>query len=618
MKRHSAQKTDTRYAIGLTTGFLILGGFTAFNHEMWRDEIQAWLLARDSASFFELFAHLKYEGHPGLWHLCLMPLSRITASPVIMQVFHLLIAGVTVYLFARYAPFNWLQKFLFCFGYFVLYEYAVIARNYALGLLLLTLFCVLFRERYKRPLWIGGILFLLAHTSVHALIVTIAISFALFCEYFLMNIARLKTAPTAASRRGPVGALCKRAGESARLKTAPTAEHHPGPVGALCKRALESARLETAPTAASRLGLVGALFKRAPKHTPFQTAPTNNTLVWLTFALICIGILTSVLQLKPPVDTGFAVGWKFDYETSHLFKVIKLISRAYLPIPKPTLHFWNSHQLETYPFFQTLQMPLCFLLIFCGVVLTYKRPTALLIYLTSTLGLLAFFYVKYYGSIRHHGFLFLTFVMVAWIYRESARLETTLCRARSPDLDHRCRRAPVGALCKRALASARLETAPTVKERAFSILLTLILACHFIGGVTAVFMENRHIFSCGKQTAEYIKARGMREMPMVGDTDFAVSTVVGYLEKEAIYYPRGSRFGSFIRWDAARTAEVPTADVLEAARTLSMETSRAVLLILNRAVNARLQEQYRLIDVARFTGSIIGDEEFFIYRMPAP
>ncbi len=598
MKRHSAQKTDTRYAIGLTTGFLILGGFTAFNHEMWRDEIQAWLLARDSASFFELFAHLKYEGHPGLWHLCLMPLSRITASPVIMQVFHLLIAGVTVYLFVRYAPFNWLQKFLFCFGYFVLYEYAVIARNYALGLLLLILFCVLFRERYKRPLWIGSVLFLLAHTSVHALIVTIAISFALFCEYFLMKIARLETAPT--------GEDGTRETKTARFETAPTAEHHPGPVGALFKRALASARFAPAPPSDHLPDPVGALCKRAPKHAPFQTAPTNNTLVWLSFALICIGILTSVLQLKPPVDTGFAVGWKFDYETSHLFKVIELISRAYLPIPKPTLHFWNSHQLETYPLFQTLQIPLCFLLMFCGVVLTYKRPTALLIYLTSTLGLLAFFYVKYYGSIRHHGFLFLTFVMVAWIYRESARLETaptvkkrafsilltTLCRARAPDLDHR--------------------------ERAFSILLTLILACHFIGGVTAVFMENRHIFSCGKQTAEYIKAQGMREMPMVGDTDFAVSTVVGYLEKEAIYYPRGSRFGSFIRWDAARTAEVPTADVLEAARTLSMETSQAVLLILNRAVNARLQEQYRLIDVARFTGSIVGDEEFFIYRMPAP
>ena len=579
MKRHSTQKTELRYAMGLTTGFLILGSLTAFNHEMWRDEMQAWLLARDSASVFELFAHLKYEGHPGLWHLCLMPLSRITASPIIMQVFHLLIAGVTVYLFARYAPFNWLQKFLFSFGYFALYEYAIVARNYALGMLLIVVFCVLFRERYKRPLWIGGVLFLLAHTSVHALIVSIGIGFALFCEYLLMKTARLETAPT------HLCAVTNRA-------------YRKGPVGALFKRALTSARLETAPTA-------------------------ENTRVWLSFALIGIGILTSVLQLKPPVDTGFAVGWKFDYETHHLFKVLKLISRAYLPIPKQTLHFWNSHQLEAYPLFQSFQLPLCFLLMLCSVLFLYKRPTALLIYLTSTFGLLAFFYVKYYGSIRHHGFLFLTFVMVVWIYRECARLQTAPTEEDGPGT--------VGALFKRALTSARLQTAPTGKEgtaptgkegtrweRAFSILFTLILVCHFIGGIIAIRMDNRYIFSCGKQTAAAIKAQGMQEMPMVGDTDFAVSTVVGYLERAAIYYPRGRRFGSFIRWDSARTAEVPTADVLEAAKTLSMETSQAVLIILNRAVSARLQERYRLIDVARFTGSTISDEAFYLYRVPAP
>ena len=511
-KNHRTQRNDARYAIGVTLTFLAVGSVTAFNHEMWRDEIQAWLLARDSASFFELFAHLKYEGHPGLWHLCLLPLSRITASPIIMQVFHLLIAGVTVYLFARYAPFNRLQKFLFCFGYFALYEYAIIARNYALGLLFITLFCVLFRERYKRPLWIGSILFLLAHTSVHALIVTIAISFALFCEYLLMKTAR------------------------------------------------------------------------------FQTTSTDRKLIWLSFALIGIGILTSVLQLKPPPDTGFAVGWRFDYETNHLFKVIKLVSRAYLPIPKPTLHFWNSHQLEAYLLFQTLQLPFCFLLILCSVVLMAKRPTALLIYLTATLGLLAFFYVKYYGSIRHHGFLFLTFLMVAWIYRECPEIGTR----------------------------ARLQNAPTVKERAFSILLTCILACHFIGGLIAVRMDNQYVFSCGKQTAAYIQARGMQEMPMVGDTDFAVSTVVGYLEKDTIYYPRGGRFGSFVRWDNTRTAEIPTVSVLEASKALSTQTSQEVLIILNRAVSARLQEQYRLINVAHFTGSTIGDEEFSLYRMPTP
>lgn len=81
---------NKHYALGLTCLFLIIGAFTASHHEMWRDEIQAWLLARDSTSVFNLFVNLKYEEHPGLWHLCLIPLSRITHSPVIMQMFHLL------------------------------------------------------------------------------------------------------------------------------------------------------------------------------------------------------------------------------------------------------------------------------------------------------------------------------------------------------------------------------------------------------------------------------------------------------------------------------------------------------------------------------------------------
>ena len=49
-------KKDKHYALGLTFLFLAVGAFTASHHEMWRDEIQAWLLARDSTSVFNLFA----------------------------------------------------------------------------------------------------------------------------------------------------------------------------------------------------------------------------------------------------------------------------------------------------------------------------------------------------------------------------------------------------------------------------------------------------------------------------------------------------------------------------------------------------------------------------------
>ena len=515
-------KKDQRYALGLTFLFLAVGAFTASHHEMWRDEIQAWLLARDSTSIFNLFANLKYEGHPGLWHLCLMPLSRITHSPVIMQMFHLLITGVTVYFFVRYAPFNWFQKLLFCFGYFVLYEYAIIARNYALGLLLITVFCVLFKERYKRFIWVGCVLFLLAHTSVHALIVTIAIGIVLGCEY-----------------------------------------------------------------------IFGGQLLR-PLNQEIEAVEDKRP-IWIGFALIGIGIITAVLQLNPPSDTGFAVAWHFNYDAKRVNNIVKLISRAYLPIPRPVRGFWGSNLLTTDSLFQTIQIPFCYFLMFLSALLFFKRPTALLTYLISTFGLLAFFYIKYQGSIRHHGFLFLTLLMCCWIYRDCPAIN--LGKTEQEDKDSAIDR---------------------VLNKTGTVLVTVLLICHAIGGIIAVRMEHRHVFSYGKLTAEYIKSQGMQSLPMIGDKDSATSTVVGYLqEPRQIYYVRGDRLGSFVRWDKARAHSISKRRVVEAAKMLSNEKSQDVLIISNGSLSAKLIRQHNLSVLIKFTGSVVGSEGFHLYLMPA-
>ena len=508
------EKKDRYYVLGTTFLFLLVGGWTAVHHEMWRDEIQAWLLARDSRSVFELFAHLKYEGHPGLWHLCLMPLTRITHAPGIMQVFHLLFAGATVYLFLRYAPFNHLQKFLFCFGYFVLYEYAIIARNYALGLLLIVLFCILFKTRYKRFVWVGCLLFLLAHTSVHALILTIAIGFALACEslwHFKFSNPSLQAVETTGDKRG----------------------------------------------------------------------------IWIGFALIGIGIVTSVLQLKPPSDTGFAVEWKFAYEWKHFRDVLEIISHAFLPIPKFSLNFWNAHALETYPLYLSLQIPICCVLLLFSVLFLIKRPTVLLLYLTAVFGLLVFFYIKYYGSMRHHGFMFIAFLIAAWIHKDCAEIR---------------------------FPSKILDELP---QRVFSLFFTFILVCHFIGGLTAIGLEHRHVFSYGKQVAAYLRANAMSDRQMVGEIDYAASTVVGYLKKDQIYYVHGNRSGSFIRWDAVRVPDVSDAEVIAAAARLMTQTSQDILIIMNRTLNAERDGGYNLTFLKEFTGSIVSDEGFYLYLMAA-
>ena len=493
------------FAISVTVIFLIVGGFAALHHEMWRDEIQAWLLARDSASVLELFANMKYEGHPALWHLFLMPLSRITASPIIMQVFHLLIAATTVFLFVRYAPFNKVQKFLYSFGYFALYEYAIVARNYAIGVLLITIFSVLYKDRHRRFVWVGVVLFLLAHTSVHALIVTIAIGIALLCEYLYF--------------------YC-------------------------CKE---------------------------------NELSENRQHIWIGFVLIGIGILTAVLQLNPPSDTGFAVGWHFKFDEQRIKNITKIITQAMFPLPRASMGFWGSHLLNQNTLFQLIRLPLCYLIVLWCILRFIKRPTALLIYLIATVGLLAFFYVKYGGSIRHHGFLFFTFVLTSWIYHDC------------PEID-----LPFNLLY-------------VLAQWCFSFVFTCILIFHYLGGITAVTMDYRYVFSNGKRTAEYIKQQDMQKMIMVGDTDFAISTVVGYLGKNEIYYPKGSRFGSFVRWDRDRTHGVSNADIVEASELLSTQYNQDVLLIMNRKLEVELIDKYQLKLLNSFTGSTIGDEGFHLY-----
>jgi hypothetical protein len=174
-------------ALLLTAGYCLLVGIALSQHEMWRDEIEAWLYARDSASLPQLFANLKNEGHPALWYLLLMPLTRLSRNPEAMQVLHLAIATTTVYLVSRHAPFSRLQVLLFPLGFYTAWQYAVVSRDYALGVLLLVSFCVLYPRRYERFPWIGLVLALAAHTHALVLILVMVIASALALDLWVLR-----------------------------------------------------------------------------------------------------------------------------------------------------------------------------------------------------------------------------------------------------------------------------------------------------------------------------------------------------------------------------------------------------------------------------------------------
>jgi hypothetical protein len=188
-------RTDTSFALIVTICFAVVCGVAVWHHEMWSDEAQAWLLARDATGLQDLLLRTQYERHPLLWHVLLYFLSRITIRPEAMQALHLAIAAGTVFLIARLAPFPKWARALLCFGYFPLYEYGVLARNYSIGALFLLGATALFSKRREHPWVFGAMLALAAHTSVPALIVAAAIGGTAALSAILSRDRRLELGP---------------------------------------------------------------------------------------------------------------------------------------------------------------------------------------------------------------------------------------------------------------------------------------------------------------------------------------------------------------------------------------------------------------------------------------
>ncbi|HEX2617416.1 MAG TPA: hypothetical protein VHL57_07725, partial [Flavobacteriales bacterium] len=104
---------------------------------MWLDEMQVWCLGRDHHSVSDLLYTLRNEGHPPLWFLMVYALTGFSASPMSMAVLHGLFALGTAWIVLFRAPWPMVWRIVAVFGYFFLFEYAIMARNYGPGVFFL-------------------------------------------------------------------------------------------------------------------------------------------------------------------------------------------------------------------------------------------------------------------------------------------------------------------------------------------------------------------------------------------------------------------------------------------------------------------------------------------------
>lgn len=197
------RETSWRFTLALCLPYLLFLVWMHVHHEMWRDEVHAWTLARLARSFWELVDGDRiYEGHPPLWFWYLRVWTWLTKSTWGLQAATLVPATGAAVLLARYAPFPRYLKVLLLFSFHYGFELTVMSRNYVIGWFLLCCLCAAYHPLRIRHLVLGALLALLSMTSVYGLVMSVFLLAFLVLDQVRLSLASRPASPPVELRAG--------------------------------------------------------------------------------------------------------------------------------------------------------------------------------------------------------------------------------------------------------------------------------------------------------------------------------------------------------------------------------------------------------------------------------
>ncbi len=176
----------------IIVSLMVLGAYGALSiylllhHEPWRDEAQAWLIARD-LSFGGILRQMGYEGHPALWHMILFPFVKAGCPIIVETVCSTVIMYIAAVIFwFRVSLGRWL-KVVMLFSPLFLFYLPTIARSYCLVALFMVCIMALYPNREKHPVWYGLAIAGLVQTHIIMLMTAALLSMWFlverFCQY---------------------------------------------------------------------------------------------------------------------------------------------------------------------------------------------------------------------------------------------------------------------------------------------------------------------------------------------------------------------------------------------------------------------------------------------------
>ena len=201
----------------------------------------------------------------------------------------------------------------------------------------------------------------------------------------------------------------------------------------------------------------------------------------------------------------------------------------------------------------------------------------------STFAITLFFYVKFGGYLRHHGFLFIILIAALWLYHDSKK-------------------------------SSLFQFPRIFKEIALSKVnkfIYLILVVHFISSLIALYKDYYLNFSSAREVAEFLKKSNLTDSEIIGHSSSTMIGISGYLDGKEIFFLEENRYGTYKKWDLEKMNEVNYSLIDLVAERLAKNNNK-VLLILNIPID-EYTEDYSFNKIFESEESIVENEKFYIY-----
>jgi hypothetical protein len=293
---------------------------------------------------------------------------------------------------------------------------------------------------------------------------------------------------------------------------------------------------------------------------------------WIPIGCASLACLAAALCAWPPADSTVThIAWPRTLPSDD--GPTRVIA-GLLPVPRPDFFFWNSNLFLSWePFRKIALFPSALIAGWIVFVLARDRVASLLFGLGLAL-LVALFTFVYGGDVRHHGFIFVLFLMGAWIAQGSGR-----------------------------------------GGRALVPTLAAVLLVQVPAAAIAIGLDARYIFSSGTRAAEALEQHGLARSLLVAEFDYPAIAALGQLGDAVAYSPRTGQPFSYVKWTASRHWDPTDEQTLAYASSLGASRGEDVTLLMNRPLRPELIDGTRVVRVAELYDSMIEEENFYIYRL---